>query len=139
MQNPQQTMLPSPLMGQQASRNSKKNLQELPPIPDKLYFTIGEASKLCFVKPYVLRYWEQEFPELSPDTRRGQRRYYKREDILLIRRIKSLLYQQGFTIEGARLRLSTKEKNAETPNCDAEKLVKNIVTKLSEIVSRLKE
>lgn len=79
---------------------------ELPAIPDKLYFTIGEVSKLCDLKSHVLRYWEQEFSQLSPSKRRGNRRYYQRKDVLLVRQIKSLLYDQGFTIEGARAQLS---------------------------------
>jgi len=87
-------------------QDQKQNNNTLPQIPDKIYFTIGEASKLCLIEPYVLRYWEQEFPSLSPSKRCGNRRYYKREEIVLIRRIKSLLYDQGFTIEGARLQLS---------------------------------
>ena len=78
----------------------------LPAIPDKLYFTIGEVGKLCDLRPHVLRYWEQEFPQLAPSKRRGNRRYYQRKDVILIRRIKDLLYNQGFTIEGARQRLS---------------------------------
>ena len=75
---------------------------DLPSIPEKLYFTIGEVAKLCSLQPHVLRYWEQEFTQLSPSKRRGNRRYYQRKDVLLIRRIRSLLYSQGFTIEGAR-------------------------------------
>jgi DNA-binding transcriptional MerR regulator len=82
------------------------NNKELPPIPTKRYFTIGEVGELCTVKPHVLRYWEQEFPQLKPVKRRGNRRYYQREDVLLIRQIKSLLYEQGFTIGGARQRMS---------------------------------
>ncbi|MBL8246535.1 MAG: MerR family transcriptional regulator [Rhodanobacteraceae bacterium] len=78
---------------------------ELPPIPAKRYFTIGEVSELCGVKPHVLRYWEQEFPSLKPVKRRGNRRYYQRHDVLMIRQIRSLLYEQGFTIGGARQRL----------------------------------
>ena len=77
----------------------------LPPIPAKRYFTIGEVSDLCLVKPHVLRYWEQEFTQLSPVKRRGNRRYYQHHEVLLIRRIRSLLYEQGFTISGARNRL----------------------------------
>ena len=77
----------------------------LPPIPAKRYFTIGEVSELCGVKPYVLRYWEQEFTQLKPMTRRGNRRYYQHHEVLLIRRIRELLYEQGFTISGARNRL----------------------------------
>ncbi|HVK54939.1 MAG TPA: MerR family transcriptional regulator [Burkholderiales bacterium] len=79
---------------------------ELPPIPAKRYFTIGEVSDLCGVKPHVLRYWEQEFTQLKPVKRRGNRRYYQHHEVLLIRRIRELLYDQGFTISGARNRLS---------------------------------
>ena len=78
----------------------------LPAIPAKRYFTIGEVSELCGVKPYVLRYWEQEFTQLKPMKRRGNRRYYQHHEVLLIRRIRDLLYEQGFTISGARNRLS---------------------------------
>lgn len=79
---------------------------ELPPIPGKRYFTIGEVSELCGVKPHVLRYWEQEFPQLKPVKRRGNRRYYQRHDVLMVRQIRNLLYEQGFTIGGARQQLS---------------------------------
>jgi DNA-binding transcriptional MerR regulator len=79
--------------------------QELPAIPGKRYFTIGEVSELCAVKPHVLRYWEQEFPQLKPVKRRGNRRYYQREDVLTIRQIRALLYDQGYTIGGARQRM----------------------------------
>lgn len=78
---------------------------ELPSIPSKRYFTIGEVSELCSVKPHVLRYWEQEFPQLKPVKRRGNRRYYQRHDVLLIRQIRNLLYVEGFTISGARNKL----------------------------------
>ena len=78
----------------------------LPPIPAKRYFTIGEVSDLCGVKPYVLRYWEQEFTQLKPMKRRGNRRYYQHHEVLLVRRIRELLYEQGFTISGARNRLT---------------------------------
>jgi len=81
------------------------NNNELPPIPGKRYFTIGEVSELCDVKPHVLRYWEQEFPQLKPVKRRGNRRYYQRHDVIMIRQIRGLLYEQGFTIGGARQRL----------------------------------
>lgn len=80
--------------------------KSLPAIPAKRYFTIGEVSELCGVKPYVLRYWEQEFTQLKPMKRRGNRRYYQHHEVLLIRRIRELLYDQGFTISGARNRLS---------------------------------
>ena len=82
---------------------------DLPAIPGKRYFTIGEVSDLCGVKPHVLRYWEQEFPQLAPLKRRGNRRYYQRQDVMLIRQIRSLLYEHGFTIGGARQRLSGEE------------------------------
>ncbi len=84
----------------------------LPPIPAKRYFTIGEVGELCSVKPHVLRYWEQEFAQLKPVKRRGNRRYYQHHEVLLIRRIRELLYEQGFTISGARHRL---EDNANSP------------------------
>ncbi len=84
------------------SHSSNSNL---PPIPAKRYFTIGEVSELCGVKPHVLRYWEQEFTQLKPVKRRGNRRYYQHHEVLLIRRIRDLLYEQGFTISGARNRL----------------------------------
>jgi DNA-binding transcriptional MerR regulator len=80
---------------------------ELPPIPAKRYFTIGEVSELCGVKPHVLRYWEQEFTQLRPVKRRGNRRYYQHHEVLLIRRIRELLYEEGFTISGARNRLDS--------------------------------
>jgi DNA-binding transcriptional MerR regulator len=79
--------------------------EELPPIPAKRYFTIGEVSELCGVKPHVLRYWEQEFSQLKPVKRRGNRRYYQHHEVLLVRRIRELLYSQGFTISGARNKL----------------------------------
>ena len=89
-------------------RNSKPELIELPPIPAKRYFTIGEVSELCGVKPHVLRYWEQEFTQLKPVKRRGNRRYYQHHEVLLIRRIRELLYEQGFTISGARNKLGSR-------------------------------
>src|SRR5690606_11959739 len=84
----------------------------LPPIPAKRYFTIGEVSELCGVKPHVLRYWEQEFTQLRPMKRRGNRRYYQHHEVLLVRRIRELLYEQGFTISGARNRLGELAPNA---------------------------
>src|SRR3989339_1986973 len=89
---------------QKTKRNNVK-ATELQPIPDKIYFTIGEVGKLCDLKPHVLRYWEQEFTQLSPNKRRGNRRYYQHHEVMLIRRIRELLYEQGFTISGARNRL----------------------------------
>ena len=86
-------------------RHKASGGDELPPIPAKRYFTIGEVSDLCGVKPHVLRYWEQEFNQLKPVKRRGNRRYYQHHEVLLVRRIRELLYNQGFTISGARNRL----------------------------------
>src|SRR5665811_1819517 len=92
---------------------SKANSKDsLPPIPAKRYFTIGEVSELCGVKPHVLRYWEQEFTQLKPVKRRGNRRYYQHHEVLLIRRIRDLLYEQGFTISGARNRLDQGVSNS---------------------------
>jgi DNA-binding transcriptional MerR regulator len=99
------------------SRNPSKKA-ELPPIPAKRYFTIGEVSELCGVKPHVLRYWEQEFTQLKPVKRRGNRRYYQHHEVLLIRRIRELLYEEGFTISGARNRLDNamvSEERSEAP------------------------
>jgi DNA-binding transcriptional MerR regulator len=98
---------------------------ELPPIPAKRYFTIGEVSELCAVKPHVLRYWEQEFAQLKPVKRRGNRRYYQHHEVLLIRRIRDLLYEQGFTINGARHRLDS--ENAE-PRAAARAAVSSVAT-----------
>ena len=91
----------------------------LPPIPAKRYFTIGEVSELCGVKPHVLRYWEQEFTQLKPVKRRGNRRYYQRHEVLLIRRIRELLYEHGFTIHGARSRLGQGMVEAVLPISDS--------------------
>ena len=106
---------------------------ELPVIPGKRYFTIGEVSELCAVKPHVLRYWEQEFPQLKPVKRRGNRRYYQRQDVLTIRQIRSLLYEQGFTIGGARQQLNSDSK------IDAHSEIKteSIIAELEEILSLL--
>ncbi len=96
-------------------RVAKPALAPLPPIPAKRYFTIGEVSELCGVKPHVLRYWEQEFSQLKPVKRRGNRRYYQHHEVLLIRRIRELLYEQGFTISGARNKLDSADNNSAAP------------------------
>ncbi len=97
---------------------SKVETGGLPPIPAKRYFTIGEVSELCGVKPHVLRYWEQEFTQLKPVKRRGNRRYYQHHEVLLIRRIRELLYEQGFTINGARNRLDERTGRAVKKDAD---------------------
>lgn len=89
-----------------SQKDRAKQSSTLPPIPDKIYFTIGEVGRLCELKPHVLRYWEQEFAQLAPSKRRGNRRYYQRKDVVLVRRIRTLLYDQGYTIEGARHQLA---------------------------------
>lgn len=109
---------------------------ELPAIPAKRYFTIGEVAELCSVKPHVLRYWEQEFNQLNPVKRRGNRRYYQRQDVLLIRQIRSLLYQQGFTIGGARQQLS-----GDTARDDAtqrQQVIRQIRSELEDILVKLR-
>ncbi|MFQ6332950.1 MerR family transcriptional regulator [Methylophilus sp. 3sh_L] len=95
----------------------------LPPIPAKRYFTIGEVSELCGVKPHVLRYWEQEFTQLKPVKRRGNRRYYQHHEVLLIRKIRELLYEQGFTISGARNRLDGVDEKTDKPRTNTESTV----------------
>jgi len=109
---------------------------ELPAIPGKRYFTIGEVSELCAVKPHVLRYWEQEFPQLSPVKRRGNRRYYQRQDVLMIRQIRALLYDQGFTIGGARQQL-TGGANAEQAT-QYHQLIKQMIVEMEEVLDVLK-
>lgn len=115
----------------EASNNS-----ELPPIPAKRYFTIGEVSELCAVKPHVLRYWEQEFPQLKPVKRRGNRRYYQHHDVIMIRQIRSLLYDQGFTIGGARQYLEGHE--AHDDSHQAQQIIRQVRMELEEILHILK-
>ncbi|MFA5547576.1 MAG: MerR family transcriptional regulator [Porticoccaceae bacterium] len=112
------------------------NNEQLPPIPGKRYFTIGEVGELCDVKPHVLRYWEQEFPMLNPVKRRGNRRYYQRQDVLLIRQIRSLLYDQGFTIGGARQRLGGEDAKEEATQ--VRQLITQTISELEDILSALK-
>ncbi len=108
---------------------------ELPAIPGKRYFTIGEVSELCAVKPHVLRYWEQEFPQLKPVKRRGNRRYYQREDVLTIRQIRTLLYDQGYTIGGARQRMTTEESAPE--RLDMQAVIKETIEELEDVLKVL--
>jgi DNA-binding transcriptional MerR regulator len=112
------------------------NNAELPPIPGKRYFTIGEVSELCAVKPHVLRYWEQEFPQLKPVKRRGNRRYYQRQDVLIIRQIRSLLYEEGFTIGGARLKLTGDE--AKTDVSQSQQIIRQLRLELEDLLKVLR-
>jgi DNA-binding transcriptional MerR regulator len=109
---------------------------DLPAIPAKRYFTIGEVSELCAVKPHVLRYWEQEFPQLKPAKRRGNRRYYQKHDVALIRKIRSLLYEHGFTIGGARQQLGTSVVEAKETHAKHNMLL-DIRTELEEVLAIL--
>ncbi len=118
-----------------SSGSHKGNKDPLPPIPAKRYFTIGEVSELCGVKPHVLRYWEQEFTQLKPVKRRGNRRYYQHHEVLLIRRIRELLYDQGFTISGARNRL---DEIATEPAKSSRQVTSQARTNLGQLKTELK-
>ncbi|MBL4827967.1 MAG: MerR family transcriptional regulator [Spongiibacteraceae bacterium] len=111
------------------------NNDELPVIPGKRYFTIGEVSELCAVKPHVLRYWEQEFPNLKPVKRRGNRRYYQRQEVIMIRQIRSLLYDQGYTIGGARQRMSGDER--QTEDSQYKQLIHQMIGELEDVLKVL--
>ena len=112
------------------------NNNELPVIPEKRYFTIGEVSELCGVKPHVLRYWEQEFTDLSPVKRRGNRRYYQRHEVLMIRQIRALLYEQGYTISGARAHLMSDNSKEDTNS--SKQLIHQMIAELEDILQLLK-
>jgi DNA-binding transcriptional MerR regulator len=112
------------------------NNDQLPPIPGKRYFTIGEVSDLCAVKPHVLRYWEQEFPQLKPVKRRGNRRYYQRQDVLIIRQIRSLLYDEGFTIGGARQRLAGEDAKSDVTQ--SQQIIKQLRLELEQVLKILR-
>jgi len=112
------------------------NNDDLPPIPGKRYFTIGEVSELCAVKPHVLRYWEQEFPQLKPVKRRGNRRYYQRQDVLIIRQIRSLLYDDGFTIGGARQKLTGEESRSDLSQ--SQQIIRQLRMELEEVLRLLR-
>ncbi len=117
-------------------KRKKQGQQDLPTIPDKRYFTISEVSHLCAVKAYVLRYWEQEFPQLKPVKRRGNRRYYQQQDVLLLRQIRKLLYNDGFTIEGARVQLAqAQEPVSQTMKMNA--TVKKVIADLEMVLQNL--
>jgi len=112
------------------------NNDEVPPIPGKRYFTIGGVSDLCAVKPHVLRYWEQEFPQLKPVKRRGNRRYYQRQDVLIIRQIRSLLYDDGFTIGGARQRLTGEQAKSDVSQ--SQQIIKQLRVELEQVLKILR-
>ncbi len=112
------------------------NNNELPVIPGKRYFTIGEVSELCDVKPHVLRYWEQEFPQLKPVKRRGNRRYYQRQEVILIRQIRALLYDEGYTIGGARQKLDGDE--AKDDAAVSHQLVRQMINELEDVLDALR-
>lgn len=127
------------LKNRQASKSNRRKQQvrqNLPVIPDRRYFTISEVSDLCAVKAYVLRYWEQEFTQLKPVKRRGNRRYYQQQDILLVRQIKKLLYEDGFTIEGARAQLSSTPE-AVSQSVIANAMVKKVIADLESVLQNL--
>ena len=113
-----------------------KNNDEFPLIPPKRYFTIGEVGELCAVKPHVLRYWEAEFPQLKPVKRRGNRRYYQRQDVILIRQIKSLLYEQGYTIGGARQKMTDSPKEVTASQVGIGE-IRTLIKELEEVIKSL--
>lgn len=118
-----------------SSQRKENIIHSLPPIPDKRYFTIGEAAELCGVKPHVLRYWEQEFLQLKPSKRRGNRRYYQAKDVLVVRQIRKLLYADGFTIEGARLQL---EQSLQESSTSGSIVIKKLIADLEQLLQNLK-
>ena len=113
-----------------------RDTTDLPPIPGKRYFAIGEVSELCGVKAHVLRYWEQEFPQLKPVKRRGNRRYYQRHDVLVIRQIRNLLYEQGYTISGARQQLGGADAKQDANH--SRQIIRQMRIELEEILQILK-
>lgn len=134
------------MLDQKYSKNRKKAkpanyvmTKDLPPIPEKLYITIGEVSEACYLRPHVLRYWEQEFPQLNPSKRRGNRRYYQRKDVVLIRNIRELLYDQGYTIEGARVQLSAVKSKKVNKLDSRRRAVSQTVSDLENILNELEK
>ncbi len=126
-----------PSLASEGRRQARPAAAELPPIPAKRYFTIGEVAELCGVKPHVLRYWEQEFPQLRPVKRRGNRRYYQHQDVLLVRQIRTLLYEQGYTISGARQRLAGEAAEAE--GLQRREVIRQLRAELEDILAILKD
>jgi len=130
----------SEIIGETPDQTPKKKQKaaNLPPIPQKRYFSIGEVSTLCDVKAHVLRYWEQEFPQLNPSKRRGNRRYYQYKDVIMIRQIRSFLYEQGFTTVGARQQLSVEKKSKEPNVHKVNDVVRHSIAELEELLDVLK-
>lgn len=128
--------MPEPSNNAETGSTHGSATDQLPPIPGKRYFTIGEVSELCDVKPHVLRYWEQEFPQLKPVKRRGNRRYYQRHDVLMVRQIRSLLYDHGFTIGGARQQLSSDTAKQDVSH--SSQIIRQVRIELEEILMTLK-
>jgi DNA-binding transcriptional MerR regulator len=124
-------------MSAQKRKVSLSRNDQLPPIPEKLYFTIGEVAALCHLKPHVLRYWEQEFSQLNPKKRRGNRRYYQRDDVLLVRRIRKLLYEHGHTIDGARQSLDNPKLIETHTLLRTKERVQQVIVELKELLNEL--
>lgn len=124
------------MLAQKRKANLTK-LDQLPSIPDKLYFTIGEVAELCQLKPHVLRYWEQEFVQLNPAKRRGNRRYYQRTEVLLVRRIRELLYERGYTIEGARQTLVEQPQAGPKTTPQTEDSIRKAIDELEQLANEL--
>ena len=120
----------------QTKNKRNQNSVVLPIIPDKRYFTIGEVGLLCGVKPHVLRYWEQEFPQIKPIKRRGNRRFYQQHDVLIIRQVRKLLYENGFTIEGAKAQLASKPAEVSMP-FQTDAVVKKLIADLESVLQEL--
>ena len=123
-------------MAGQKKKANQTATNNLANIPDKIYFSIGEVAKLCELQPHVLRYWEQEFSQLKPLKRRGNRRYYQRQDVILIRQIRGLLYEQGFTIGGARQRLISED--AKDDSNQSQQIIKQMRVELDEVLDILR-
>ncbi len=122
-------------MSVQKQKVALSKTNQLPNIPEKLYFTIGEVAALCQLKPHVLRYWETEFLQLNPAKRRGNRRYYQRVDVLMVRKIRELLYERGYTIEGARQKLAQPDgQTKESPNSET---IRQAIKDLEKVVQEL--
>ncbi len=124
-------------MSVQKRKVNLTKIDQLPSIPEKLYFTIGEVADLCLLKPHVLRYWEQEFEQLNPAKRRGNRRYYQRADVLLVRRIRELLYERGYTIEGARHTLIDHAQPGQLNHLPKKDVILQAIRELEKLVSEL--